>query len=1187
MAAWTVTALALGFIGVLFFIANWGECDEGKKFINRNGGIVYSLSLAVFVTSWTYYGAVGTAVTLGWDYMTMYLGPILLYLFGQPFLAKLLHVANKNNVTSIADFIAARYGKRRNIALSVAMLCLFVVVPYIALQLKAVTSSYHIMLGLDLNLVDTPWYGDAALPTAVAMAFFASLFGARNPHLTEQNRGVILAVAFESLIKICVLVLLAGIVYFFVLESKQTVLQDFVAHANESLQRNDGSSWITLTTKTLLVMAAIFLLPRQFHVTFVASVSSSYLRVARKWFTSYLIVVTVVVIPISVAGMMMFPDNLRAADEFVLLIPAASGWDILTFLVFIGGFSAATSMIVIASLALSTMISNDVIMPIILRVKRNRSETADYSQLLLPIRRTTIALVMLLSWLYYVIFAREYDLAETGLLTLALIVQLAPATVGGLYWRKGNAWGVYAGLAAGSLLWFYTLMLPQLVSLGLTDTTIMQSGLLGYSWLHPQSLFNAQLDSLSHGVLFSLSANVISYVLVSQITRVPLQDRLQAKAFVEPNMPSAHQAGHHRHANIRSLDLSTLLERFIGTQRARKSLIEFSRQRLNLDENSTAVSFDLSTAPDPGFIKHVERELAGVIGASSAATMVNAVLEGRSLDVEDVVTLFGNTSQAIRFSRKILFSTLEHLSEGISVVDRSLNLVAWNRAYLKMFDYPVGLIRVGAPIADIIRFNSKRGLIGPGDVEEHVAKRVSHLKKGQPYVFQRKHSDGRTIEIRGNPIPGGGFVTTYIDMTEHNNIVKALAEAKLNLEERVQDRTKTIRLINSELVAEVERRKQTERQLLRAKAEAESANASKSRFLALASHDVLQPLNAARLFTSALAGYRYRKNDPRAQIISQLENSLGATEQLISTLLEIAQFDDGKLKPNVQAIELCSLLTPLLDEHSLLASQKGLGFKENIECELWVSSDATYLRRILQNVLSNAVKYTDSGRVLLTCRPRSDMVLIQIWDTGTGIPGEELDRIFDDFYRIEATASNHSGIGLGLAVVQRLARLLGVQVQVRSTPGKGTVFSLLVPVIEPPLDEIAPIKQGQVQKPISLNVVCVDDDLASLEALDTLLRQWHIGQVMGFIDADQLLAFAENNEAPDVVIIDYQLSHKQDGITVFKDILRYWPDVTGILVSASSEIRLPQMAEKQGMIFLSKPLKPAALRACLAQIAHI
>ncbi len=1170
MTAWFVALLALLYVGGLFLIANWAERQSSERYIQKYGGWIYSLALAVYCTSWTYYGAVGSAVSSGWDYVPIYLGPVLLYLFGHRVLRKLLHVAKKHNVTSITDFISARYGKRHSIAAMTALLCLVVVVPYIALQLKAVAASYQVLLELEAR--DEPrFWQDTALLSALAMALFAILFGTRKVHLTEQNRGIMAAIAFESVVKLLALVTLAVAVSVFVLADPSQILTDFNAYAATKIAQ-PSTDWLAFATKTLLAMMAIFLLPRQFHVTFVENVQPGHLSQARKWFSGYLLLVTLVVLPIALAGLQLFPDALRRADSFVLLLPASQGWESISAFVFIGGFSAATSMIIIATLALSTMISNDVVMPAVLRHREIHRQTADYSRLILRVRRLMIVLVMTLSWAYYRWFAQNYELAETGLLAFALIIQLAPAVLGGLYWKRGHAYGVYAGVGVGFISWFFCLMLPQLVSVGLVSPGILSHGLFGWHWLRPTALLGVELDPLTHGVFWSLGLNILAYMGGSLLHKADLNDRLQAVAFVKPNLPLPDDHKMFRKSTASCADVLTLMERFVGASRVRESLDECEQRN-----GFRPVADDV---PHPTLLRHIERELAGVIGSSSAAAMVNAVLQGRSFAFEDVVTLFDDTREAIQFSRKILFSTLENLSQGVSVVDRDLQLVAWNKKYLEMFDYPPGMIRVGRAIADIVRFNAERGLCGSGSADEHVAKRILHLQNGTAHVFQRVRPDGSVIEIRGNPIPGGGFVTSFTDITEHVTAVQALAGAKQHLEQRVSDRTAQISQINTELLAEIELRRTTEQQLLQAKAEAEAANASKTRFLALASHDILQPLNAARLFAAALQGQQ--KSDKGEQLLGQLDNSLKATEELMATLLDIARLDEGKLDFPISPVDVSALLAQLTDEMQLLAAQKQLTLRLRAG-HYQVMSHPTYLRRIVQNILSNAIKYTQSGKVLLGCRRRGDLLWIEVWDTGPGLYEQDLAHIFDDFFRVQATARGQQGVGLGLGVVQRMARSLGHLLQVRSTPGKGSCFSLAVPLDKTgsvSAESVATATAPATPVPASAGwqILCVDDDETNLDALSTLLQQWQLGDVRCESDIEQVLAAARPT---DILIVDYQLGQRLNGLELYQQLKKQAPALQAVLVSAAPEPDLASRAKAAGMLYLAKPIKAGALRAAL------
>ncbi len=345
----------------------------------------------------------------------------------------------------------------------------------------------------------------------------------------------------------------------------------------------------------------------------------------------------------------------------------------------------------------------------------------------------------------------------------------------------------------------------------------------------------------------------------------------------------------------------------------------------------------------------------------------------------------------------------------------------------------------------------------------------------------------------------------------------------------------------------------------------------------MASHDILQPLNAARLFTAALQDQSIEGHPQK--IIHQLDNSLKATEELIATLLDIARLDDGRLQPKTQVVSLQSILKPLTDEFSWLAEQKQLRFRTHFS-EWQVQTDGTYLRRILQNILSNAIKYTPSGQVLLSCRKRGQQVLLQIWDTGPGVAEHELKRIFDDFYRVDSTARGQQGVGLGLAVVQRMTRLLGHQLDVRSVVGKGTVFNLYLPLVsEQDLIEENTLKEIQSTSLPQWRVLCVDDDSSNLAALSLLLQQWQLGEVKSYVYAEQLLQEAPSLDKPDLLIMDYQLGQGINGLELYQQLQPYWGKVPGILVSAAPEPDLAQRAKAEGLLFLAKPIKPAALRA--------
>lgn len=1173
MDAWLVFLVAVLYICLLFAIAIFGD-KGGRRHRVVPPALVYSLSLAVYCTSWTYYGAVGSAAMNGLEYIAIYLSPILLFVFATPMLKKIVRTAKRQNIASIADYLSSRYGKRSGIAILVTVISIFAIIPYIALQLKAVSTSIEVLTKPIASEWMPIWFSDTTMLTSFAMILFAILFGTRQVDVTEHHRGLILAIAFESVVKLAALLAIAVFVVWYMFEGPQNFLEQYRSNTLISSTFSkplDTGFW----TQMLLAAGAIISLPRQFHIMVVENTNPKHLETARWVFPLYLILVTLVVVPITSAGLILFPGGDVAADTFVLRIPMVTGHRWLSLIVFIGGFSAATAMVVIATLSLSTMLTNDVIMPFVLRAQsRWSNDRQDISGLLLYVRRLSIAFIILAGYFYHRSYGTNEQLSTIGLIAFSLVIQITPALLLGIYWKKANAWGVYAGIIAGFTLWLYTLMLPTLIRAGIWPMDILERGLFGWSWLKPEQLFSIPFDdSLTHGVFWSLSVNILLLVMVSLRAPTRLIDRLQAAAFVEQSDTSAStmEAGFRRQ-NVTVSDLRSLLEQFAGVRRADHLLAEF--------EMANHLKLSESAAPKINLVRYIERILSGIIGSSSARAMVHSVLLGRSLAIEDVVTFFDETTQAIQFNQKLLSTTLENIDQGVSVVDRDMRLVAWNRRYTELFDYPEGFIRSGRTVEDLVRYNASHGECGPGNIESHVDRRIEHLRRGTPHQFIRVRRDGTVVEMKGNPLPGGGFVTTFNDISEHIRAKEALQQAKEELEIRVKERTRTIQEMNHELREEIVYREEVKTLLMQAKAEAEAANASKTRFLALASHDILQPLNAARLYTATLL--EDRNNPNQNAVVSKLNDSLQSTEELISTLLEIARLDDGALQPKVESFALNEILRSLIQESDLLAPERKIRLRW-VPSRLWVKSDPVYLRRILQNLISNAIKYTPSGTVLVGCRTYGDQVSIQILDTGPGITKADQEKIFNDFYRVPGSASIASGVGLGLGVVSRLSALLNHEISLTSIMEKGSKFALLVPISAPsPVISNAPSAADAQQTNAlqNIRVLCVDNQPENLLALTALLQRWGCHVICATRGNE-----ARQFERPHIVLMDYQLDFGEDGITLYESLSKQWQGaVPAVLITANAEQSIRQQAHQAGMAYLRKPVKPAPLRALITNL---
>ncbi|MBB1399928.1 PAS-domain containing protein [Pseudoalteromonas sp. SG44-8] len=1135
--------VALAYIGILFWLANWGDKTTPLAKRISHHPFVYSFSLGIYCTSWTYYGSVGTAATSSWSYLPILLGPALLFFFGQGFLRKLVLVSKKQNITTIADFISARYGKRQTTAIMVTMIALLATIPYIALQLKALSNSF-LLLQSDNKISGSM----VALSATLIMAMFAIFFGTRKVDVTEYRSGLMLAVAFESMIKLLALVAVAALAVY--------TLYNLPSANEEQIKESLWQHWnnfnflsFNFIGQSLMAAAAIICLPRQFHVTVVDNQDKRHLFTARWAFPLYLLLTAAMILPIATAAIHPQIGNSFSPDSFVLALPLMNDNVLLTTFVFIGGISAATAMIVVATLTLSTMISNDVVLPLMLRRKFKRNLiTSSYKPQILLVRRFTIAGILILSYFYQQWFGHGKALASMGLVAFSLVTQLLPAIVGGLYWRKGHAYGVYAGLLAGLICWILFLMLPILDAGNTLDTELQQT-------------------LITRGTLIALFANIGCYISFSLGADERLIDKIQAAAFVNPKEQAVLARRLNKNVKATVYDFKVLLQTFLGVQRSQQVLTHFSLTH-QLGENNTH--------PDPEFIAYCERALTGVLGASSAQALIHTVASGKRMAFEEVVNFFDETTQALQFNQNLLFTSLENLSHGISVVDKELNLVAWNKRYAEMFNYPEGFLEVGQPIEQIIRYNAERGECGPGEIERQVEKRVQHLKNGSSHHFIRHRRNGLVYEMTGNPLPDGGFVTSFSDITTHIATQNALEEVNMDLENRIEARTQEIRTINKDLEAQIESRVQTEQALTLAKREAEQANDSKTRFLALASHDILQPLNAARLYLAAIDEKSLADNN--INNFEKLGASLDSTVHLMSALLEIAKLEQGAMTPTPRHFSIDDILAPLRNEYAILTSEKGLKLTVR-SGQYIVHSDITYLRRIVQNLVSNAVKYTNTGKVLVACRKRKHHLRIEVWDTGPGISEVEQAKIFNDFYRVEA--SDNKGVGLGLSVVKRMVDLLSIRLDVRSTPQRGSCFSIEVPYGESQFVQQKHVTNSLFEERSAMNIVAVDDDPENLNAMASLLQKWQANYQL-FDQVEGVLAYANEHSAPDVILMDYQLGHEHDGITLIKALREIWQtNVPAILITAVRDVELKQATKAADIHYLYKPIKPGTLKALL------
>ena len=1166
LQGWAVIAVALAYIGLLFLVASYGDRSRAKgliKGLGREGRsrlMIYPLSLAIYCTSWTFFGSVGSASRTGYEFITIYIGPVLMIGLFSPLLIRIVRLAKAQNITSIADFIAARYGKGQAVAATVALIAIVGTIPYIALQLKAVSSSLETILAQTAPLSDAtrPLLGDIALFVALSMATFAVLFGTRHIDATEHQDGLMLAIATESIVKLFAFLAVGIFVTFWMFGGPAALFEAAQQSSVTAGLFTREPPFDTLLATTLLSFVAIIMLPRQFHVAVVENHSEREIKRAAWLFPLYLVLINLFVVPIAIAGLLTFAPGSVDSDMFVLALPLQASSHVLTIAAFVGGLSAATAMVIVETVALSIMVSNDLIMPLVLQRRGTLlAGRENVGSLLLTVRRLSIFAILVLAYFYYR-SAGAAQLASIGLLSFAAIAQLAPAFFGGLFWRRATAAGAIAGMVAGISIWAYTLLLPTFADIGFIGQRILTDGPWDIALLRPQHMFGLTVSPLVHGVIWSLGVNILCYIGFSLRREPSAIERMQANTFVPSDLAPITPSFRFWGSSVTVEELTTTVSRYLGEQRTRNALENFA--------NTHRISMEATDEADFRLVRHAEHILASAIGGASSRLVLSLLLRKRTVSTKAALKLLDDASAAIQYNREILQTALDHVRQGIAVFDRDLQLICWNRQFGEILDLPPSLIRAGVGLAEIMRFNAQRGDNSPDRVEGIVRAQLERYVSGKDVFMERFAEAGMVIEVRANHMPDGGIVTTFTDITASVEAAEALERSNETLERRVRERTEELTLLNVALA--------------RAKGEADAANISKTKFLAAASHDILQPLNAARLYVTSLIE-RGGRDDRR--LVDNIDASLEAVEEIFGALLDMSRLDTGAMRPEFSSFRIDDIMRQIELEFAPLAAAKGIELKY-VPCRLVVRSDRRLLRRLVQNLVSNAIKYTPTGRVLIGCRRNEGELRIDVYDTGVGIPESKQRDIFIEFHRLEQGARIARGLGLGLSIVERVARVLGCAVDVDQTRGGGSHFAVTVArssavPVELPARDNAHIDPSQLA---GTTVVCIDNEPSVLDGMELLLRGWGC-EVIKAPDLDiALTAIAENATPPNGLLVDYHLDHGT-GIEAILAIRQRLGNLPAILITADRTPAVREQARAEDIQLLNKPIKPAALRALLAQ----
>jgi len=669
-----IISFTFGYLALLFAIAWFSErsAKRGQKL--SSNPYIYALSLAVYCTAWTYYGSVGRAATNGLEFLTIYIGPSLVAPLWWVVMRKIIRISKVQRISSIADFISSRYGKNITLGGVVTVFCLLGILPYTSIQIKAIATSFEILQYSEISQSFSfiPFYQDTAFYLALGLALFTVLFGTRDIEATAQHEGMVMAVAFESIFKLLAFIAVGVFVTYFIYDGFADIFTQASLRGLDHLfvlqGENGASEWFWMS---MLSMMAILFLPRQFQMGVVENNDEKHLDKAMWLFPLYLLLINVFVLPIALGGLVHFPSETVDADTFVLALPIAynQGW--LAVLVYLGGFSAATSMIIVSTIALSNMVSNNLIMPLLLvNDKLKLKYQHRLGSIVIWIRRATIFLIILAAYIYFREISAQFSLVSIGLISFVAIAQFTPAIIGGIFWKKGSRLGALSGILAGFILWFFTLVVPTIVTAGYLPENILTNGLFGISGLRPQALFSfEQMSYVTHGLFFSLTLNLILYVVISLFTNQTSKEHNQAVVFVDIFKYSTILDSSIIWKGQAYLpDLKALLINFLGEEKTREVLDEFSARS---DNNPAAKDF-----ADPELVNYSERLLSGIIGSASARIMVASVVKEEEISMEEVLGILRETQElkSLNIALKQKSKELKNASQKLQKMNETLRL---------------------------------------------------------------------------------------------------------------------------------------------------------------------------------------------------------------------------------------------------------------------------------------------------------------------------------------------------------------------------------------------------------------------------------------------------------------------------------------------------------------------------------
>jgi Na+/proline symporter/signal transduction histidine kinase len=1054
-SAVAVLGLSGGYLALLFAVAYWADRrrERGRSWIANP--YVYSLSLAVYCTAWTFYGSVGRASETGLGFLPVYLGPTLIALTWWFLLRKIIRVAKQNNLTSIADFISARYGNSTALGVLVSLSIVVGIMPYTALQLKAVASTFEILeRGLDPSAsVSLRTLGiDTAFVVALVMSAFGIMFGARHLSPSERHEGMVAAVAFESGVKLVAFVSVGLFVTFGVFGGPAEI---FGAAAEVPAYRElfvlngtESPSFVGWLSITILSAMAVMFLPRQFHVAVVENVSEEHVRKAMWLFPLYLLGINVLVLPIAFAGLLTFGQRPLEGDFFVITLPLQFGQPGLAVFAFVGGLSAATAMLVVESVAVSTVILNNLVAPLVLKLGLR----GDLSSLLLNGRRIGIVAVIMLGYLYYRAVGETNSLVNLGLVSFAAAFQFAPLIICGLYLKWVSRRGALLGLGAGLVVWSYTLVVPTLVASGWLPRSIVDDGLFGLAALRPSSLFGMdELDAWTHILFWSVLLNLGGLLLGSVFMRPEPSERVQADKFVDCFREAPADPGRPAVAGNLVGDLESLVSRFVGAQKASELMRRLSEASSRGERPAWIQQAEIVGA--------VERELAGALGPVAARFIIESHVRQRRPQLETIIDAFGEVSLSLEQNREDLGRRVRELSivqEASHRISASLSLPEIGDAVSRLLTRELSVDRVAVLTLDTDgRLHPPSDVAGASGIAESaaiqrvLAERRTAMTPGDPSV------PGLMRSYLAVPIGSGeamlGVLVAYsaadlvyfspdlvrLVQVIANQLGAALRNARLyeelrllslDLDQKVRDRTAELERANQQL-QEIDQRK--------------------SEFLSVVAHELRTPLTSICSFSEILLAYDPIEPGRMREFVGVIHEEGERLTRLIGQVLDISRIESGRLELHLEEERLADILRAAYTVTRPHADRRRVTIDVILEPHLPpITADRDRLIQVVTNLLTNAVRVSPPDGVVTLCASRINGSLeVSVGDAGPGVPGSQRERIFEKFAQIDDPArAGLDGTGLGLFVARQIVELHEGRIWVDRSASGGADFRFTLPI---------------------------------------------------------------------------------------------------------------------------------------------